>query len=80
MIIIKYLRENPGQTPIGEYIYRSLSGVSVCGYRRAGSRGRATRLLYDARRHNPEAWLTERLGPVTMLEGAEEEPVKDAAE
>ena len=42
--------------------------------------GPATRLLYDARRHNPEAWLTERLGPVTMLEGAAEERAKDAAE
>src|SRR3954451_1973445 len=43
------------------------SGFLSVAYRRTGSRGPAGRLLYDARRVDPAAWLAERIGPVTIL-------------
>src|SRR5205085_12649926 len=51
-------RENPEQTPIEEYLIGVCSGFSPLSYRRAGARGPATTLLYDAGRIDPLPWLT----------------------
>jgi putative DNA primase/helicase len=51
-----------------ECLLRVCVGFESIPYRRAGSRGPATELLYmPAKIPDPEAWLTERLGPVTVL-------------
>jgi putative DNA primase/helicase len=62
-------RENPEQTPIAKdtYLLGVCSGFSSALYRRAGSRGPAGRLLYDAARIDPLAWLSAKLGEVVML-------------
>jgi hypothetical protein len=60
-------RENPLQTPIEEYLYIGVCrGFLSATYRKDGTRGPAGRLLYDPRRVEPAAWLTERLGDVTV--------------
>ena len=41
-------RENPGQTPIEEYLIGVCPGFLSVAYRRPGTRGPAGRLLYDA--------------------------------
>jgi hypothetical protein len=61
--------------------YRRFRGVFCEAlYRRTGSRGPAARLLYDPARVDPVAWLTERLGPVTILAEAPREADKPAAD
>jgi putative DNA primase/helicase len=73
-------RETP-DTPLIDHLFsffltiKGLSGVSSIAYRRAGSRGPATKLFYPPdRTPDPEAWLTKRLGPVVTL--GEPEPVE----
>jgi putative DNA primase/helicase len=64
-------RENPTQTSIERFLIDVCVGFLSVTYRRTGSRGPGARLLYDARRVDPVAWLRERIGPVTILgEGA----------
>src|SRR5882757_5593615 len=43
-------RENPGQTPIEKYIIGVCPGFCALGYRRVGSRGPASKLLFDRKR------------------------------
>jgi hypothetical protein len=50
-----------------------LGGFLTAHYRKGGSRGPPGRLLYDPARIDPEAWLRERLGDVTVLRV--EEPI-----
>jgi len=60
-------RGNPGQTPIEEYLIRVCPGFTSMDYRRMGSRGPASTLLYDPDLvRDPGAWLTERVGKVTV--------------
>ena len=63
----------PRNSPIEEYLIGVLRGFSSIPYRRTGSRGPAPRLLYDPARIDPAAWLTEKLGEVTIL--GDPEPV-----
>jgi putative DNA primase/helicase len=60
-------RENPKQMPIEKYLIGVCSGFSAIGYRREGARGPAGKLLYDATRIDPVAWLAERIGEVEVL-------------
>ena len=60
-------RENPEQMPIEKYLIGVCSGFSAIGYRREGARGPAGKLLYDATRIEPVAWLTERIGAVVVV-------------
>jgi putative DNA primase/helicase len=60
-------RENPGQSPIEEYLIGVCPGFSPLRYRRAGARGPAGKLLYDATRIDPLAWLTDRIGDVAVV-------------
>ena len=63
------LRENPQQTPIDRYFISVCGGFLSLRYRRSGSRGPASILLYDPERlHDPVAWLTARVGKVTVVE------------
>jgi putative DNA primase/helicase len=59
-------RENPEQTPIEKYLIGVCSGFSAINYRRRGARGPAGKLLYDAARIDPLAWLTDRIGSVVV--------------
>ena len=68
-------RENPGQTPIEKYLIGVCPGFLAIEYRRKGSRGPASKLLYDpARVPDPFAWLTEHVGTVELT--AEPQPLK----
>ena len=60
-------RENPEQMPIEKYLIGVCSGFSAIGYRRRGARGPTGKLLYDAIRIDPLAWLTDRLGDVVVV-------------
>jgi putative DNA primase/helicase len=62
-------RENPGQTPIEKYIIGVCPGFCALGYRRVGSRGPASKLLFDRKRVDPVAWLTERIGEIKVTGG-----------
>jgi hypothetical protein len=64
-------RENWGQTPIEEYLIGVCPQFLSIAYRRTGSRGPASRLLYDPPRIDSAAWLAERIGDVTILGEAE---------
>jgi hypothetical protein len=48
---------------------RAPAAVSGRPYRRAGTRGPAGKLLYDATRIEPPAWLTDRVGTWWLGEG-----------
>lgn len=57
------LRENPQQTPIEEYLISVCGGFFSLRYRRIGSRGPASTLLYDPDVvRDPVTWLKERVG------------------
>jgi hypothetical protein len=60
-------RKNREQMPIEKYLIGVCSGFSSIGYRRQGARGPAGKLLYDATRIDPVAWLPERIGEVAVL-------------
>ena len=60
-------RQNPLQTPIELYLIGVCRGFLSVTYRRAGTRGPAGRLLYDALRVDSTAWLSAKLGNVTVL-------------
>ena len=59
-------RENPGQTPIENYLIGVCPGFSAIEYRRKGSRGPASTLLFDPKRIDPLPWLTEWVGEVVI--------------
>jgi len=59
-------RENPGQTPIENYLIGVCPGFSAIDYRRKGSRGPASTLLFDPKRIDPLPWLTEWIGEVVI--------------
>jgi putative DNA primase/helicase len=60
-------RENPGQTSIESYLLDVCPGFQSITYRRAGARGPAGTLLYDAIRIDPVAWFAQHLGDVSVL-------------
>lgn len=60
-------RENPEQMPIEKYLIGVCSRFSAISYRRDCARGPAGKLLYDATRIQPLAWLTDRIGGVVVL-------------
>jgi putative DNA primase/helicase len=61
------LRENPQQTPIERYLISVCGGFLSLRYRRSGSRGPASILLYDPELVcDPVVWLSERVGKVTV--------------
>ena len=60
-------RENPEQMPIEKYLIGVCSGFSAIGHRRQGARGPTGKLLYDATRIEPVAWLTECIGAVVVV-------------
>jgi putative DNA primase/helicase len=60
-------RENPEQMPIEKYLIGVCSGFRAIGYRRQGARGPASKLLYDATRIDPLAWLKDRIGDVAVI-------------
>jgi hypothetical protein len=61
------IRENPGQTSIESYLLDVCPGFQPIVYRRAGARGPAGTLLYDATRIDPVAWFAQHLGDVSVL-------------
>jgi putative DNA primase/helicase len=67
------------QTPIERDVIGVCSELTRARYRLTGER-QAGRLLYDPARIDPAAWLTERLGPVTILDEGEPAETEPAAE
>jgi putative DNA primase/helicase len=76
-------REGPDKPLYGQLLsffltYKGMSGPSAIVYRRAGRGQQPTELLYiPTLIPDPEAWLTERLGPVVML--GEPKPLSPAS-
>ena len=66
-------RETPGQTPNRDFLLGICVGFLSLPYRRTGSRGLKTLLLFDPAKIDPAAWLAEKLGEVTIL--GDPEPV-----
>jgi putative DNA primase/helicase len=67
--------ENPGEMPIEEYLIGVSPGFLAIDYRRSGSRGPASTLLFDPNRIEPLAWLTERIGAVEIKGTARPLPI-----
>jgi putative DNA primase/helicase len=61
------LRENPSQTPIEKYLIGECDGFRRIEYRRKGSRGPASKLLYKPTSvADPAQWLAEHIGEVVI--------------
>jgi hypothetical protein len=66
-------------SPIEEaYYIGKKSSPLAATYQKAGAGTRPHRLLYDARRVEPAAWLAERLGDVTIIDVADNSPAAEA--
>jgi hypothetical protein len=72
------LRGDPSQTPIEKYLIGVCPRFLAMSFRKKGFSGPTSKLLFDPNLIEPLAWLTEKIGRVTVI-GKPRKPWQSAA-